>query len=161
MVPALVLLAALLLAAPAGAPPPCAGRGSAVLVLTAPHELHLCLNGLVVKSFPVELGRGGVGKTRQGDEKVPLGTYPLGRGRPSTYFHTYIPVDYPTAAQRRAGYTGGTIGIHGPLQIPPGTDLARPTGDWTLGCIALPTESAVDEVARWARAEGVARIIIE
>lgn len=161
MLAALALLAAPLASSPASAALPCAGRGSAVVVLTMPHELHLCLNGLLVTSFPVELGRGGVGKTRQGDEKVPLGTYPLGRGRPSTYFYTFIPVDYPTAAQRRAGFTGGTIGIHGPLQIPPGTDLVRPTGDWTLGCIALPTESAVDEVARWIRAQGVTRIIIE
>lgn len=161
MVATLVLLAAPILASTSGAPSPCAGRGSAVLVLTVPHELHLCRDGLVVKSFPVDLGRGGVGKTRQGDEKVPLGTYPLGPGRPSTYFHTFIPVGYPTAAQRRAGYTGGAIGIHGPLQIPPGTDLVRPTGDWTLGCIALPTEAAVDEVARWLRTESVRRVIIE
>jgi murein L,D-transpeptidase YafK len=107
------------------------------------------------------VARGGVDTTREGDEKVPLGKHPLGRGRPSTTFHTFIPVDYPTAAQRRAATTGGTIGIHGPLQIPPGTDLVRPTGDWTLGCIALPTESAVDEAARWLRGQGVLRIIIE
>jgi hypothetical protein len=157
----LVLLLAPVVASPAPAPAPCAGRGSVVLVLTVPHELHLCLNGLLDKSFPVALGAGGVGKSRQGDEKTPIGTYPLGQGRSSTYFHTFIPVGYPTAAQRRAGYTGGTIGIHGPLQIPPGTDLVRPTGDWTFGCIALPTESAVDEVARWLRAKAVTRIIIE
>lgn len=157
----LALAAAPVLSPQAPALSPCAGRGTAVLVLTPSHELHLCLNGQTVASFPVELGSGGIGKTRQGDDKTPLGTYPLGQGRPSKYFHTFIPVGYPTSAQRRAGYTGGAIGIHGPLQIPPGVDLVRPTGDWTLGCIALPSEAAVDEVARWIRTEHVERIVVE
>lgn len=37
----------------------------------------------------------------------------------------------------------------------------RPPGDWALDCTALPTEAAIDEGARWIRAEGVTRIVIE
>ena len=79
----------------------CPARGLALLVETGQHRLWTCENGRATGEYAVALGSGGVGKTRRGDAKVPLGDYALGTPRGSSQFHTFIPVGYPTAEQRR------------------------------------------------------------
>lgn len=102
-----------------------------------------------------------MGKTRQGDAKVPLGEYRLGRPRASSEFHTFIPVGYPTAAQRRRGYTGSAIGVHGPARgwakLPAALNTAT---DWTLGCVAVGSDGQIRELAAWVDRRRARRIVI-
>src|SRR5262249_47822529 len=99
----------------------------------------------------VALGRGGTGKRVKGDRKTPLGTYALGQPRPSARFGVFIPVSYPTAEQRSQGFTGGEIGIHGPLRQFDAAGKVNTFVDWTDGCIALGTIEEVMKVATFVR----------
>ncbi len=155
----------LLLPAPAAAAdaPPCAGRGTSLVVDTAAGRLHLCEGGRAVTTYPVTLGSSGVGKRRQGDKRTPLGTYRLGLPRGSKKYHRFIPVGYPTKAQRKQGFTGSAIGVHGP---PRGAVWVGRMGlgrlltlfDVTDGCIAVGTDEEIEEIERFVRAKKVRRI---
>jgi hypothetical protein len=156
----LVVAALLCAGSPPGAPPRGAGcrpDESAVVVDTSAHRLRLCWRGEPERTFVVSLGVSGVDKRREGDNRTPLGDYPLGRARTSRLFHTFIPVAYPTPAQARTGYTGGAIGIHGPPRGLGGVTrlLALVASDWTAGCIAVATDDEIDEIATWMRQRAV------
>lgn len=138
---------------------PCTDRGTALYVNAARRGAWLCEQGVSKGVLRVALGQGGLDKRVQGDGKVPLGEYALGRAVPSADFHLFLPVGYPTTQQRRAGYTGSTIGVHGPLR-----GFAGPTAtdrDWTLGCIAIGTDAEIERIAEWVKVRPVRRIIIE
>jgi hypothetical protein len=138
---------------------PCKDRGVTLYVNAARRRAWLCEGDASQGEMRVALGQGGLDKHLQGDGKVPLGEYLLGPSRPSRYFHLFLPVGYPTMPQRRDGYTGGAIGVHGPprgFEGPGSTDT-----DWTLGCIAVGTDAEIDRIAAWVRAKGVHRIVIE
>jgi L,D-peptidoglycan transpeptidase YkuD (ErfK/YbiS/YcfS/YnhG family) len=163
--PALLALVVAPVAArtPALAPdraPVCRAGESAVVVDTGAHRLHLCWRGEIERSFAVFLGIDGVDKRREGDNRTPLGTYPLGAPRASQSFHTFVPVAYPTPAQARMGFTGGAIGIHGPPRGAAGLsrlmELVRL--DWTAGCIAVATDQEIDEIAAWLRRREVKEV---
>ncbi len=153
-----MLLAALVLAMAVPAEP-CAGKGTALYVKATERVLWLCESGKAMDSLPVALGRGGVNKRVEGDAKVPLGEYRLGSPRASKSYHLFIPVGYPTASQRRKGFTGGAIGVHGPIRGSRGPIATA--GDWTLGCIAVGTDDEIGRVADWVRMTRAHRIIIE
>jgi murein L,D-transpeptidase YafK len=156
-----VLLPALFVLAVAAAPSPCAGVGSAILVETGARRLFLCQAGRETETFRVALGTGGVGKQRQGDAKVPLGEYPLAAPRGSAQFGTFILVGYPTRAQRRAGFTGGAVGVHGPTRASRLLSSESNTdSDWTLGCIAVGSDAEIQRIAAWVREKRIARILI-
>jgi hypothetical protein len=128
---------------------PCPEQGEVIAVDTGRHALWLCSDGVPEARFTIALGRGGVGKRQSGDERTPLGSYPVGEPRPSNLYGTFIPIGYPTAAQAARGYSGGSVGIHGP----PRNVTYRATGlDWTLGCVATGTDPEVDAIAGWVRA---------
>jgi hypothetical protein len=129
----------------------CDAGETGVVVDTTAHRLHLCERGAVKARFAVALGMNGVDKRRTGDNRTPLGIYPLGTPRASASFHRFVPVAYPTPAQARAGLTGSAIGIHGP---PRGLDgIARLQAlvatDWTAGCIAVATDDDIEAIVRW------------
>ena len=157
------MLAAVLGAATtATAAGPCPAQGALVVVDTGPHKLWTCEGGRAAAEYRVALGSGGVGKRRQGDAKVPLGDYTLGPPRGSSQFHTFIPVGYPTADQRRRGFTGSAVGVHGPARgwgekLPSAAITAM---DWTLGCIAVGSDEEIDRIAAWMRARKVSRILL-
>ena len=153
-----MLLAALVLAT-AAPPEPCAGKGTALYVNATERMLWLCQSGRATDSLPVALGRGGVNKRLEGDAKVPLGEYPLGVPRISQSYHLFIPVGYPTPSQRRKGFTGGAIGVHGPVRGYGGPSALAI--DWTLGCIAVGSDDEIGRVADWVRTTRAHRIIIE
>jgi len=127
-----------------------------VVVDTAAGRLHLCDAGRSVEAYPVSLGSGGTGKRKQGDEKTPLGTYRLGKPRGSKKYGRFIPVGYPTKAQRKKGYTGSAIGIHGPPRAALwvgrlGLGRALTLFDVTKGCIAVGTDEEIGAIERWVR----------
>jgi len=152
-------LALLLAADIARAPDPCAGKGTSIFVQAERRVLSLCEDGRRIESMRVALGTGGLDKRVEGDAKVPLGDYPLSSPIASKSYHLFIPVGYPTPAQKKAGYTGFAIGVHGPPR-----GFNHPTStlvDWTLGCIAVGTDEEIDRVAAWVRSKRVRRVVIE
>lgn len=135
------------------APPaePCAGRARAVIVSTRARELRLCERGKTSRTFAVALGTGGDDKRVRGDARTPLGTYPLGAPRASASFGTFIPLGYPTAQQRRQGFTGSDVGLHGPGRDSRFLGAVNTSVDWTLGCIAVASDREIEEVAAFVR----------
>jgi murein L,D-transpeptidase YafK len=134
-----------------GEPVPCSSSGPQVVVTTNDHLLWLCDGARVVASYRVALGRGGTDKRVQGDNKTPLGSYPLGAPRPSSRFGTFIPVAYPTPEQHRQGFTGSDVGIHGPDRRFRWAGRMNAWFDWTAGCVALATDEDVQAVATWVQ----------
>jgi len=142
----------LLLAPPAQGSAVCPAAGSVLLIDTPAHRMHLCHQGRSEAEYAVSLGFGGTGKRREGDNRTPLGTYSLGSGRTSAKFHLFLPIGYPSAEQRQRGLTGGDVGIHGPRRKPKSQvrglllRLSR-TLDWTRGCVAVATDTEIEDVA--------------
>jgi hypothetical protein len=151
------LPAALPLALAAGSPAradaadECAGKGTRVLVDSASHRMWLCEGGKTALSVGVRLAREGVGKSKEGDGKVPLGTYPLGAARKSEKFGTFIPIGYPTGVQRKKGFTGGGVGVHGPHRMVRWLGRLTNTFDSTDGCVGVATDAEMSKVAVWTR----------
>jgi len=140
----------------------CRANETGIVVDTRAHQLHLCGDGKIERTFPVALGMRGVGKQRQGDNRTPLGRYGLGPPRASQHFHIFVPVQYPTPAQARMGFTGGAIGIHGPPRGWSFAELASLVAqDWTAGCIAVATDDDIEAVAAWIREHGVKDVRLE
>jgi murein L,D-transpeptidase YafK len=141
---------------------PCTGYATAVLVDTVSHQLYLCEKQQTQAFYDVSLGRGGIGKTRKDDNKTPIGIYKLSAARESSDFHTFIPVQYPTPEQKKLGYTGGDIGIHGPPRFMSGySSFLTSYVDWTRGCIAVAYDQEVDEIAAWLRAHPRTQLYID
>jgi murein L,D-transpeptidase YafK len=115
------------------------------------HQLTLCEQGKVVETFGVRLGRGGIGKTRSGDGKTPTGTYPLGTPRPSKRYGMFIPIGYPTADQRKRGFTGGAVGVHGPDRRVKWLGRLVNSFDTSDGCVGLAKDDEMETIARWIR----------
>jgi L,D-peptidoglycan transpeptidase YkuD (ErfK/YbiS/YcfS/YnhG family) len=163
--PVSLLLGALLASVAPPSPNPgqasvCRTAETAIVVDTTAHRLYLCARGAPERTFTVALGVNGVEKRRTGDNRTPLGSYPLGAPRASASFHRFVPVAYPTPEQARAGFTGSAIGIHGPPRGLEGTVRLRAlvATDWTAGCIAVETDDDIDAIVHWIDARG-ARIV--
>jgi murein L,D-transpeptidase YafK len=130
---------------------PCPSSGLAVIVTVLDHTMWLCDRGHARARYRIALGRGGTGKRVEGDGKTPLGTYALGAPRPSARFGTFIPVAYPTEEQKRQGFTGRDVGIHGPDRRLRWAGGMNSWFDWTAGCIALGTDGELRQVATFVR----------
>jgi len=138
----------------------CPSSGSVILVDTTARVLCLCRAGHVDERFRVALGRGGIDKRATFDGKTPLGRYSLGAAIPSSQFHLFLPVGYPTRDQRERGYSGSAIGVHGPHAAFAWLRHATVWPNWTQGCIAVGTAADVEAIARWVRSTGVNEIVI-
>lgn len=132
----------------------CTPSDARVIVVASSHKLFLCEGIDEVNVYPVHLGRGGVGKTREGDGKVPLGVYLLGVPRPSQKYGTFIPIGYPTAQQRKQGYTGGSLGLHGPRRMFKWLGALTNLLDTTEGCVELASDEEIEQIAIWVRKTG-------
>lgn len=140
---------------------PCRPNTTEIVVTTASHRLTLCNKGSAEAEYQVALGSGGLDKRVEGDAKTPLGTYALAAPRASSSFHTFIYVGYPTPEQKKAGYTGDAIGVHGPPRSSVNLGSANVAVDWTLGCIALASDPEIDAVAAWVKRVKCGRIRLE
>ena len=134
--------------------------GTAVVVDTHARTLALCENGQETHHYKVSLGSGGLDKQKEGDARTPLGEYSLAPGRPSSDFHTFLAVGYPTSEQRAAGLTGGAIGIHGPARKYRWLGALAMVSDWTAGCIAVSSDAEIDQIDAWVKAHQVKSILI-
>jgi murein L,D-transpeptidase YafK len=144
-----------------GAPIDCSAfRANVLVVDTDAHRLSLCESGASVATFSVRLGRHGVGKRREGDGKTPVGRYPLAEPRSSAAYGTFIPIAYPTDAQRRAGYTGSAVGVHGPYRRMLWAGRLANFFDTTDGCVGIATDGEMTRLAAWVRRARAAEIIL-
>jgi murein L,D-transpeptidase YafK len=139
----------------------CIGCTSFVLVDTTAHRLSLCDGPTLHHFYNVRLGRGGVGKTEEGDGKVPLGRYELGPPRPSSRFGTFIPIHYPTSEQKARGYTGSDVGVHGPNRDLIWLGKSINTFDTTEGCVGLALDTEIVDIAAWVTRRRASTIFIK
>lgn len=101
----------------------------------------------LIADYYSTLGKRGIGKQREGDQKTPLGVYHVtsmipGAKLPGLYGWGAFPIDYPNDWDRRAGRTGYGIWLHG---VPSESYARAPRA--SDGCIAL----ANDEIAELAK----------
>lgn len=139
----------------------CAEQPATIVVNLREGQLTLCRDRHLVRQYRVASGSGGPGKREEGDNKTPVGSYAVGVPRRSAAFGTFIPIGYPTEAERAAGATGGDIGLHGPKRGIAWLGSAATRFNWTRGCLAVASDAEIDELAAWVRANRPARIHIE
>jgi murein L,D-transpeptidase YafK len=120
-----------------------APRQSHVLLIdTSRSRLFVYANDLgsprYVTDFYISLGKNGVEKSREGDQKTPLGVYTIISSKdklPDFYGPGAYPVDYPNDWDKLQGRKGHGIWLHGT----PSETYSRPP--WaTDGCIVLTNE---------------------
>lgn len=157
-----MLMAALLAACGvSAAPAPCADNAEPfIAVSTQQHRMWLCAGGVPEHEYRVRLGFGGVGKTKEGDGKVPLGNYALGAPRPSEKFKLFIPIAYPTAEQRAQGYTGSAVGIHGPSRGWRWLGSWMNAFDTTAGCVAVASDQEIAGIADWVKRTQAGSVVL-
>jgi hypothetical protein len=143
---------------PARAAGACAAPDARIVVDTAAHRLLLCDHDQQAGAFGVRIGIGGVGKSREGDDKTPLGVYPLGAARKSERYGTFIPIGYPTPDQQKRGFTGGSIGVHGPDRLVRWMGSLVNTFDTTSGCVGIATDDEMAKIAAWMKTGSVKTI---
>lgn len=136
----------------------CGAPDARIVVDTAAHRLALCDRDKETATFGVRIGSGGVGKSREGDDKTPLGVYPLGAPRSSQQYGTFIPIGYPTPEQKKRGFTGGSIGVHGPDRRVRWMGSLVNTFDSTSGCVGLASDAEMQKIAAWVRASSARTI---
>jgi hypothetical protein len=137
----------------------CLGRGASLVVDLDNRILFTCLGNAPLSAYPVSIGSNTFPKQKSGDEKTPVGSYELSTPRESYEgFNIFIPVGYPTQSQIDRGFTGGAIGVHGPPREAKCDGLLNAVDNWTDGCIALPSDPAIEAVANFVRKNPTAKI---
>ena len=130
-------------------------QAHAILVDTSRSRLFVYANDLgrprYVTDFYTSLGKNGVEKSREGDQKTPLGIYTIGalmEKLPNIYGAGAYPLSYPNEWDRLHGRNGHGIWIHGtPVEM-----YSRPPRA-TDGCVVLTNE----DLARVAKYVDVSR----
>jgi murein L,D-transpeptidase YafK len=103
-----------------------------------------------VADYYVTLGKAGVDKTREGDEKTPIGVYYVTSHLPRQKLTDFygvgaFPLNYPNAWDRSLGRSGHGIWLHG---TPPDTYSRPPRA--SDGCIVLANPD-LESLARFVR----------
>jgi murein L,D-transpeptidase YafK len=117
------------------------GQRHALLVDSRRSRLYLFENAAgrpqYVADFYVSLGKRGVDKAREGDQKTPIGVYHITANLPRQKLTDFygagaFPINYPNEWDRRLGRNGYGIWVHG---TPPDTYSRPPRA--SDGCIVL------------------------
>jgi len=139
-----------------------AGQKHALLVDSKRSRLYVFANAegrpRLVADFYVTLGKNGIEKTREGDQKTPLGVYHVTGNLPRKkltdfYGSGAFPINYPNEWDRRMGRNGYGIWLHGV----PSDVYSRPPRA-SDGCIVLANPD-LDAVARYVQV-GTTPVII-
>lgn len=122
---------------------------SEILIKKSSRKMQLLKNGIIVKEYPISLGKSPVGKkVRQGDGKTPEGRYYIEFHKPNSQFYYGLKVSYPNKddlmqARKMGVSAGGDIYIHGlPNKDPNYINFMK--RDWTDGCIAVSNEQIME-----------------
>lgn len=124
-----------------------------VVVHKAARRLELYQGDVLLKSYPVSLGRHPVGpKDQQGDGRTPEGEYRLDFRKADSSFHRALHISYPGPADLAAAHThgvdpGGLVMIHGMKNGLGWVGRLHLALDWTDGCVAV-TDREMDEIWR-------------
>jgi len=103
---------------------------------------HVAGNTIVLrKSIPISIGKRGIGKISEGDQKTPVGVYRLtsylqDKQLDDFYGLGAYPMNYPNAMDAMLGHTGSGIWLHG---LPKNLEQ-RPLLD-SDGCVVIDNES--------------------
>jgi murein L,D-transpeptidase YafK len=137
-------------------------QGHALLVDTSRSRLYVYANDFgrprYVTDFYISLGKNGVEKSREGDQKTPLGVYTIIGIKdklPDFYGTNAYPLSYPNEWDKLHGRNGHGIWLHG---TPSDTYSRAPLA--TDGCVVLSNE----DLARVAKFVDVTRtpvVIVE
>jgi len=133
-----------------------ASRQSHVLLIdTTRQRLFVYANDLgrprYVTDFYISLGKNGIDKTREGDQKTPIGVYTIISQKeklPDFYGPGAYPLNYPNEWDRANGREGHGIWLHG---TPSDTYARAPRA--TDGCVVLTNE----DLARLSKYVDVSR----
>lgn len=140
---------------------PCTGLGTLLKADTKTQILYLCKNGKSVGDFDFSKGWNGTEKRKEGDERTPLGVYSIKAPRRSDAgFHKFIHINYPTSLQKKRGYTGSNVGIHGPSRWARCLGRLNTYFDWTNGCLAVASDRDIDEVSRFVEENNVEKLAV-
>jgi murein L,D-transpeptidase YafK len=126
-------------------------KADRILVLKSKRVLQLLRGAVVLKSYPIALGRHAKGpKRRRGDGRTPEGVYVIDYRFTSSSYHLALHISYPDAEDEARALAhhvqpGGDILIHGMPARFGHTDPVRFFHDWTDGCIAVGNV-AVEEI---------------
>ena len=138
------------------------GQKHALLVDSRRSRLYVFANdegrARLVADYYVTLGKNGVEKTREGDQKTPVGVYHVTANLPRRkltdfYGNGAFPINYPNEWDRRLGRNGYGIWLHGV----PSDVYSRPPRA-SDGCIVLANPD-LDAVARYVQV-GLTPVII-
>jgi murein L,D-transpeptidase YafK len=139
-----------------------AGQKHALLVDSKRSRLYVFANeggrARLIADFYVTLGKNGVEKTREGDQKTPVGVYHVTANLPRRkltdfYGSGAFPINYPNEWDKRQGRNGYGIWLHGV----PSDVYSRPPRA-SDGCIVLANPD-LDSVARYVQV-GMTPVII-
>ena len=128
------------------------GQAHAIVVDASRSRVYVYENngGLprLVADYYSTLGKRGIDKLREGDQKTPLGVYHVtstipGSKLPDLYGWGAFPINYPNDWDRRAGKTGYGIWLHG---VPSDNYARAPRA--SDGCIALANDEIADLAKR-------------
>lgn len=140
---------------------PCLNEQSILVANTQSQMLYLCKNQEIQKDYDFALGWSGTGKTQEGDQKTPLGIYPLLPPRDSgNGFYKFIPIGYPTEEQKIKNYTGGSVGLHGPSRWARCLGFLNVAFNWTDGCLAVASDNDIDLIAKFVTDNKITQIKI-
>src|SRR4051812_29675295 len=111
-----------------------------------------------VADYYVTLGKNGIDKTREGDQKTPLGVYHVTANLPKSKLTDFygagaFPISYPNEWDRKRGRNGHGIWLHG---VPSSVYSRAPRA--SDGCIVL-ANSDLESVGRAVQV-GVTQVII-
>jgi murein L,D-transpeptidase YafK len=112
----------------------------------------------LIADYYVTLGKNGIDKTREGDQKTPVGVYHVTANLPRKkltdfYGSGAFPINYPNEWDKRMGRNGSGIWLHG---VP--SDLYSRPPRASDGCIVLANPD-LDSVARYVQV-GLTPVII-
>jgi murein L,D-transpeptidase YafK len=122
-----------------------------IVVIKSNRKLLAFSQNVLIKTFPVSIGKGGVGRKQfEGDQKTPEGIYFINSKNANSGFHKNLGISYPNVqdiieARKLGKSAGAEIKIHG---LKNGQEIFgrfQRWRDWTNGCIGL-TNDEIDDL---------------
>lgn len=147
----------------------------AIAVDASQSRLYLFVNEggrlRLIGNFYVSVGKLGMGKTEEGDQRTPQGVYFIGRQIPGVklpdfYGKGALTVNYPNDWDKASGRSGGGIWLHGAppdqfARVPEASDgcvvLANPDLTFLMQSVDLQTPVLIRDKLQWTAPKDLAQ----